>query len=522
MRYFLRIFCEHPIACELFHTSKDEIKTIDPWSLNKTDFRYGTLKMYNMDFPNVRASKCTETSLGHGIVHLYRDSSEMSAEFDVPGLVVAILAIPSYMSPSDILGFLGSDVCETTSHIRLLQTSAQNRLLALLKFRSKEDAVRFREEFNGKQFSQLEPETCHVIYVDAVEVIEQKTTSDENRVVSKKPVAPPTPSLSELPTCVVCLERMDSSITGLLTIACQHTFHCPCLRKWGNSSCPVCRYTQKPNHKEHTSSCNACGCRDNLWMCLICGNIGCGRYHDAHAKQHFVESSHCYAMELESQRVWDYIGDNYVHRLLQSDTDGKLVELSTKATEENEENIGSSSRQKEMKKMSLEYTHILTSQLESQREYYEARLKSLADKYTDLQNKSTKQEEIAQGKQTNQLQEQLAKADSAISKRDSKLKKLTEENTELRHELETEKVMSENLFLKVKILEENLEERNGKISALEDQMTDLSEQLRDVMFTLSASQTLSNEEEDVKNGTIVIPSSPSKDKKKKNRRSRRS
>lgn len=43
--------------------------------------------------------------------------------------------------------------------------------------------------------------------------------------------------------------------------------------------------------------------------------------------QHFHETNHTYAMEIESQRVWDYIGDGYVHRLIQSKTDGKVVEL---------------------------------------------------------------------------------------------------------------------------------------------------------------------------------------------------
>jgi len=33
-------------------------------------------------------------------------------------------------------------------------------------------------------------------------------------------------------------------------------------------------------------------------------------------------------LELETQqRVWDYVGDNYVHRLIQNKADGKLVEL---------------------------------------------------------------------------------------------------------------------------------------------------------------------------------------------------
>ena len=32
-------------------------------------------------------------------------------------------------------------------------------------------------------------------------------------------------------------------------------------------------------------------------------------------------------MQVGSNRVWDYVGDNFVHRLVQNKTDGKLVEL---------------------------------------------------------------------------------------------------------------------------------------------------------------------------------------------------
>jgi hypothetical protein len=32
-------------------------------------------------------------------------------------------------------------------------------------------------------------------------------------------------------------------------------------------------------------------------------------------------------MDLKRQHVWDYVGDNYVHRLIQNKGDGKLVEL---------------------------------------------------------------------------------------------------------------------------------------------------------------------------------------------------
>ena len=33
-------------------------------------------------------------------------------------------------------------------------------------------------------------------------------------------------------------------------------------------------------------------------------------------------------MQLGNNRVWDYAGDNYVHRLVQNKGDGKLVEVS--------------------------------------------------------------------------------------------------------------------------------------------------------------------------------------------------
>jgi BRCA1-associated protein len=59
----------------------------------------------------------------------------------------------------------------------------------------------------------------------------------------------------------------------------------------------------------------------------VCGNVGCGRYGRAHAVSHYTASAHVYALELETQRVWDYAGDGYVHRLIQNRADGKLVEL---------------------------------------------------------------------------------------------------------------------------------------------------------------------------------------------------
>lgn len=42
--------------------------------------------------------------------------------------------------------------------------------------------------------------------------------------------------------------------------------------------------------------------------------------------RHYATTEHCYSMQLGNNRVWDYVGDNFVHRLLQNKVDGKLVQ----------------------------------------------------------------------------------------------------------------------------------------------------------------------------------------------------
>ena len=41
--------------------------------------------------------------------------------------------------------------------------------------------------------------------------------------------------------------------------------------------------------------------------------------------RHFQATQHTYSMNLGTNQVWDYVGDNFVHRLVQSKGDGKIV-----------------------------------------------------------------------------------------------------------------------------------------------------------------------------------------------------
>ena len=92
-----------------------------------------------------------------------------------------------------------------------------NKYTALLKFNTFTTAKEFYRRFNGKQFNVMEPELCHVVYL--------RNEFDEFNYNN---------NILELPTCPVCLERMDESVSGLMTIQCEHTLQCYCLSKWGD------------------------------------------------------------------------------------------------------------------------------------------------------------------------------------------------------------------------------------------------------------------------------------------------
>jgi len=73
---------------------------------------------------------------------------------------------------------------------------------------------------------------------------------------------------------VAAAERLDQHISGILTTVCNHSFHSSCISNWTDSSCPVCRYGQEPSD---ASQCAVCGTSEDLWICVICGVVNCGR-----------------------------------------------------------------------------------------------------------------------------------------------------------------------------------------------------------------------------------------------------
>jgi BRCA1-associated protein len=117
--------------------------------------------------------------------------------------------------------------------------------MVMMKFDQVQSAYDYHRKFNGRPFHGMEPEICHIVFIASSPTITTTTTTtkyptlndtlqterDDNQCAITQ--IPP-PSTLELPTCPICLERLDKTVTGLLGIMCQHSFDCGCLGKWGD------------------------------------------------------------------------------------------------------------------------------------------------------------------------------------------------------------------------------------------------------------------------------------------------
>ncbi|CAR22594.1 Etp1p [Lachancea thermotolerans CBS 6340] len=473
------------------------------------DWRHEDVKIGIMNAMSQRDNFIEAEFSSPGIVRLFKIGEEKpdagtagDSVLRIPGddTMISVLFVPSYLSARDLLhSFLGDAVTSRVSHFRIIRSNkdAGYSFILLMKFRDPESAALFKEQYNGRNFNQMDPETCHVIRIKEVVFQERlfpKPQSAGSQFLMNDPFTGHKETGDvELPTCPVCLERLDSEVTGLATIPCQHTFHCQCLNKWKDSRCPVCRYSglkvTKSSLLRQGVRCSTCGANENLWICLICGNVGCGRYNFKHAVQHFKDTAHFFSMDVATQRVWDYAGDNYVHRLVQNEVDGKLVEVGSSSSRD--------SSGKRDKEYHLEYVQVLLSQLESQREYYESKLRQLEINEEELKSVHSLQQ---------QIQELKLQAVVTRSKSEHKV-------NEMRKQLEEERLLS-------RALQKNLDHLSNTIGDLQKQQEqsvienqELKEQVTDLMFFLESQEKLKDADESVKQGTLVMK--PKKNSRKK-------
>ncbi|XP_019855979.1 PREDICTED: BRCA1-associated protein-like [Amphimedon queenslandica] len=424
-----------------------------------------------------------------GIIHLFRDRSRPVEE--CTSEVLCVLGVPAHISLNDFLTFISASLSSLLA-LQVVRDSTPNQYMVLLTFKNKLQAEEFYLHYNMKRYSSMEKRICQLVYASQIEVIR----SSRDSLTSP---AAPSEGLTELPSCPVCLEKLDESV---LTILCNHSFHTDCITRWEDSTCPVCRYTQIPEPSSE-NTCSKCDSNENLWICLVCGHVGCGRYHGGHAQEHFTSTQHTFSMQLGTQRVWDYIGDNYVHRLVQNKGDGKMVEIPGQEELGEDEKIDS---------LQLEYTYLLTSQLESQRLYFE-------EKLTRVEEEAREQISQLEGRcrstviEKERLEEKMEEERKEREKKYQQLHgRLTKVLNELGEEKELNKCMSDNQKVfceRFALLEEETE---AKLRKKDKDIEDLREQVKDLMFALDVQQKISQsspeKQQEFREGHMVVTHTP--------------
>ncbi|KQJ84968.1 BRCA1-associated protein [Brachypodium distachyon] len=418
------------------------------------------------------------------------------------GTRLLVLAVPTRVSSDDFVRFCGPYV-EHASDIRVISDDGvEDRYSVLVEFEDQKSADGFYLDLNGWRFSSSEVEVCHVLFIVAV----QYTSSAEIAVI------PPVGS-TELPTCPVCIERLDQDISGIVATNCDHSFQCSCVSMWVSSSCPVCQFCQKLSETPTDPTCSVCQTSENLWICVICGFVGCGRYKEGHAIRHWKGTQHCYSLDLETQRVWDYVGDSYVHRLNHSKSDVKHAKFKSKCEYSGDNcvncscndhsDMGGAIFSSKTETIVDEYNRVLASQLETQREYYEALL-------SEAKKEREQHISVAVDKAVNdKLQEMQLKLENLALEK----KKVAEMNEKL--------TKSQDIWRQtVKGIEER---ERAQLKLKDDTIIDLEEQIKDFKYNIKLQKSIQkNAHADDLQGGMLVPLAMESDSGKGKRSSRTS
>ena len=241
-------------------------------------------------------------------------------------------------------------------------------------------------------------------------------------------------------------------------------------------------------------------------------------------------------MDMGTQRVWDYASDGYVHRIVQNKADGKIVQLdpgsivydptdeddpnTTRGHTEDGKGINSGGGKNDLEdfvprskltNVGLEYTHLLTSQLDSQRTYFESLLDSAVDKTSLASRSAAKAEAIASATQKELetlridndtlMQHTIPNLEKELNRSQRRAEKFEGMARKLEKEWREEKALGGSLMERV----EHLKQQNER---LKKDKGDLEEQIRDLSFFIAGGEKLKGIQgelgEELREGSVEV------------------
>jgi len=232
---------------------------------------------------------------------------------------------------------------------------------------------------------------------------------------------------------------------------------------------------------------------------LICGHTGCGRYKGSHAAKHYEETGHGFALELGegnragSQRVWDYMRDTYVHRLVDGSTDD--VSSDPVMAEEGEKRaaieqkmgstIDRAQMQSKVDTITTEMTQLMLSQMETQRVYYEG--------IVDSHHRETERALEAMNASVSCGHAAAAAADLAAQKAEQTARAAQRMNQDLKEKLHTSmreqsflRELNETLLSDTKGWRERVRAVETERDGLKAEVEELRDQVKDLMMFIEA------------------------------------
>jgi len=223
----------------------------------------------------------------------------------------------------------------------------------------------------------------------------------------------------------------------------------------------------------------------------------------------------------------------WVHRLIRDKGDSKVIELPSSSRSglggaRAEHDVDMVPREK-LEGIGMEYTHLLTSQLESQRVYFEELVGKAVAKASTASTAATSaaqraEEAISRLGQLEKENSELKEAVKGLERDLDKEKKKGERSAEVARgfgrSLMEEKRVGEGLMERIGFLNGNIEKVTSELEKIKLENVELKEENRDLLFSISAQQKLAEmgdgeglEKGELEGGSLSLP--PEKVKKGK-------